>query len=181
MKQVYKPIATSDSAVMAFQNRSDWRVIKDALGRASLATWKPLEVVVARNSPKHFIFMTGLLVCDSDVWNLLSNAIAGNVEGLPIYDSKHTYYILNATSVLTDAVDILNSTVMASPSTGEVLCVFAYCFNEEVVNGRFLFNVKENREDMFCSSEFKSIVEENKLSNLRFVPVPMRRKLIGRQ
>ncbi len=48
-------------------------------------------------------------------------------------------------------------------------------------NGRFLFNVKENREDMFCSSEFKLLVEENRLSNLRFVPVPMRRKLIGRQ
>jgi len=112
--EIWQPNAKDGSAVLIFKESSDWGKVKATLGKSTNGHWEPLEASVAKGEPKHFAYMSTLLVCNDEAWQMLKVELKDEVEALPINVDGFLYYILNVINIV-DCLDMDRSKFLRLP------------------------------------------------------------------
>lgn len=116
---------------------------------------------------------TGTYVFSEKAKDCLEELIRGCVEFIPAVFENTTYYIINILSIA-DAIDYEKAEFQRL-STGLVVGLEKYSFHEERLKGLNIFVTTLNgyiqSTEVFVTSEFKKVVEKNKLLGFKFIEV----------
>ena len=140
------------------------------------ATWKEpaahLNPAQPRASVVDFPFFEhGALLCSINAWNILQPYLQEEVELLPVDVEGYNYVLLNPIRVI-DCLDRQQSKFTIY-KTGRVIEVQHYVFQQEKLNGAYLFKTPElKRTDIYATEALREAVEHHKLIGLDFRNLP---------
>jgi hypothetical protein len=164
---LWQPKVSSNSAVLAFKELRDWDKVEAALGKRNGPTWMPLQAIVGRGKPKHFVYMGTLFVADDEAWHLLYDDIQHEVEDLLILVNGAPFHIFNVLNVV-DCLDLNQSKLLRTPYDTGIGEILHAVYKEEKVAGHFLFTIPQKPKEVLATSAFKKLVERHKLKNITF-------------
>jgi hypothetical protein len=119
-------------------------------------------------------FMNGLVYMSisEKAKDILDDHIKNQVELLPLETEIGKYYELNIRQI--ECLDEKKSILKRFPSGKGIMYVEKYAFIMETITGKNMFFSEElGFTKLFVSNTFKQIVEDNKLSGIKFSPIPV--------
>ncbi len=173
--EVWLPRASSNSAVLGTDDREIWSRFHLAWGKSLSENWLPVTAYVGRGKPSHFVFLGSgnLLTCNDEAWQRIGDVIGHDVEDLPVTVGTAVYHILNVVSVL-DCLDQEKSRVLRFPDSDIFIPpqILRSVFLESALRGHYLFRIKDAPEDVYATSDFKQLVEQQGLKHIEFYRPP---------
>lgn len=117
--------------------------------------------------------VTGAYIFSEKAKNVLEELLEKSVEFFLTHYKGEIYYIVNILSIV-DAIDY-EKAEFRRLSTGLVVGLKKYSFHEERLKGLNIFvttlNGNIQSTEVFVTSEFKKVVEKNKLLGFKFIEV----------
>ena len=102
---------------------------------------------------------------------VIEQLVAGQIEFLPLITPLGLYYEMNIQRL--DCLDVQRSVVKRFKD-GRIMRAIKYAFRWELLEGQHIFWIRDlGKTPTFVSGEFRRLVEENGLTGLKFLPVPM--------
>lgn len=118
--------------------------------------------------------MDHMLVVRDRAWQALRPIIDSSVEALPaIHPSGESYWVLNVIRILDCLlVDLCKTNRPPDDPDPYFSSIYTYAFDEKLISGEHIFRCPQmKRLEIYVSSTFKGIVEENGFIGLRFIPI----------
>lgn len=101
--------------------------------------------------------------------NLLKVFLEGNAELIPVNNGQ--FYVVNVLNIL-DCLDEEKSVLSRYKSSGRIREIIEYTFIEEMTKNQNLFRIQGfSRVDIYVGSDFKELVEREKLKGFEFEKV----------
>ena len=141
-------------------------------GRSKIEHWNPpvLQRIESDSSPVGDAvgFDMGFLVSENAV-SLFSDLCPKSIEFLPLYYGNTEYYIPNVLGVV-DCLDRQKSKCLySSGSKQRVLMVNKYAFNEDLIDGKCIFRLKDEPfRGPFVTEKIVSAIRSSGLSGFCF-------------
>ena len=118
-------------------------------------------------------FANGYVVdsCSDRARRVIEPLVQGQIEFLPLTTPVGPYWEMNVQRL--KCLDEEKSLVKRFKD-GQIMRVIKYAFYWERLKGQHIFWIQEvGKHPTFVSDEFKRLVEENDLTGLEFLPVPL--------
>lgn len=116
-------------------------------------------------------FAYGALLCSQAAWKVLEPHLAAEVELLPVDVEGFDYQLLNPLCVI-DCLD-KEQGQFTRYKTGRVIEIKHYVFDEDKLNGVYLFKTPEfTRTQLYATDAFRDILEGNNFEGLEFRELP---------
>jgi hypothetical protein len=149
----------------------DWDLFNQFDGRRLAETWTPVAVEILKQKRRgDLLYLTSRVpVFRPRTWRVLEPLIGPFVEALPVKTTDETFFAINVLAVL-DCLDLERSEVLRFPSGG-IMYIQRHAFKEGSLDNVPIFKVRgAELKEVLVSSEFKRVVEQNRLRGLVFKP-----------
>ena len=145
-----------------------------------IETWQPLHVQYSRhNSNLRIVDLStiqdNLFVIPQHILeNKVGDILKQHGELLPLESKDGTFYLYHVTTVLNDALDVENSYIQwLNENRSEMTGIQIYAFFEKHLRNAMIFKLPLYGTDRlqsrcFATEQFKTIVEQNKISGWQF-------------
>lgn len=157
---------------------SDIRVFKTRLlafdGTSKAGFWRdPLRAEIDNDcapQPDIFDFGAGNLVLHGKSWELLKPRLEKFCEFLPVRWEGGNGQVVNVLGC-SDCLDSEKTTWILGRESGKRIRIERYAFSSEKVPENFIFKIPERPFELFCTSAFRDLIDQNSIKGICFSAV----------